>query len=153
MPSLRPPRRFDTCAVALERCVARRGWYSPANVLFPATHLGALLTRGVRSRGAKKRLTTAPCGKTPKKGRRMCKSSLSLSTRRVNPNTKKTPVQLTGAERPVARAERRQQQNNLDHTASCGGSSGASSGGTIALRLILATSSADRLPTHTPSVL
>jgi len=26
MPSLRPPRRFDTCAVALERCAARRGW-------------------------------------------------------------------------------------------------------------------------------
>jgi len=50
MPSLRPPRRFDTCAVALERCAARRGWHTLADVLFPAAHLGPLLTRGVRAK-------------------------------------------------------------------------------------------------------
>ena len=58
---LRPPRRASACAVALERCEACRGWYSLAYVLFPATHVGALLTRGVRSWSAKKKpLTAAP---------------------------------------------------------------------------------------------
>jgi hypothetical protein len=64
---LRPPRRASAFAVALERCAARRGWYSLADVYFPAAHLGPLLREECGRVEQKKRLTAAPCG-TPNGG-------------------------------------------------------------------------------------